>query len=367
MKFYEYKAKEVFGRYGIPVPKGQVVTRVEEIESPPLPAVVKAQVLVGGRMKAGGVKFAKSLKEVSEATSQVLGMEIGGYRVNQVLLEEKLAIERELYLSITLDRSARAPLLMASPDGGVDIEEVAEDRILRCHIPPLIGMQPYILRRLTACMGLPKELSRSLRDASEALYKLFREEDAELAEINPLVVTADGRLVAGDAKLVLEDNALYRHPEYEGMEQDLTALEKEAGEKGIAFIELGGNIGVIANGAGLTMATMDSLHLQGGKPGVFLDLGGTDDPETVKKAFLLMIKARPKVILLNIFGGITKCDTVASGVKEAAEIAGEDIPVVARIRGVNEAKARDILKEAGMTAVLDMEEAAKAAIQQAGR
>ncbi len=365
MKFYEYKAKEVFGRYGIPVPKGQVISRIEEMTSPPLPAAVKAQVLVGGRMKAGGVKFAETLEDVRRAASEVLRMEIDGYKVRQVLLEEKLDIESELYLSMTLDRSARTPLLMASPDGGIDIEEVPEGRILRCPVPPLLGMQPYILRRLKEAMGLDRELEGSLTMIAGALYDLFRGEDAELAEINPLVVTSDGRLVAGDAKLILEDNALYRHPEYGGMEQDLTALEREANEKGIAFIELGGNIGVIANGAGLTMATMDSLHLQGGKPGVFLDLGGTDDPEIVKEAFLLMMKAKPKVILLNIFGGITKCDTVALGVTEASEIAGRDIPIVARIRGVNEEKARVILKEAGMTAVLDMGEAAHAAIQRA--
>ncbi len=366
MKFYEYVAKEVFRRYGIPVPQGQVVSSLEDLTSPPLPAAVKAQVLVGGRMKAGGIKFADTLDEARDAASQVLEMEIGGSRVKHVLLEERLDIDRELYLSVTLDRSARAPLLMASPDGGIDIEEVPEERILKCHIPPLVGIQPYVLRRLQRIMGLPKDLGESLTGIAKSLYRLFKGEDAELAEINPLVVTSDGRLVAGDAKLILEDNALYRHPEYKGMEQDVTPLEKEANEKGIAFIQLGGDIGVIANGAGLTMATMDVLHLQGGKPGVFLDLGGTDDPEKVKEAFLLMMKAKPRVILLNIFGGITKCDTVALGVKEASETVKGGPPIVARIRGVNEERARDILKAAGMTAVLDMERAAAAAVRQAG-
>ncbi|MCJ2520901.1 MAG: ADP-forming succinate--CoA ligase subunit beta [Candidatus Thermoplasmatota archaeon] len=366
MKFYEYRAKEVFQRYGIPVPKGLLVVSSEEVVSPPLPAAVKAQVLVGGRMKAGGIAFAESLKEARRATSRILGMEIGGYGVKKVLLEERLEIERELYLSMTLDRSARTALLMASPDGGIDIEQVPGERIFRSPIPPLVGIQPYILRGLKEAMGLPKELGRSLSAIAEALYRLFKGEDAELVEINPLVVTRGGGLVAGDAKLILEDNALYRHPEYQGMEQDLTVLEREANQKGIAFIELGGNIGVIANGAGLTMATMDALHVHGGRPGVFLDLGGTDDPETVKEAFLLMMKARPRVILLNIFGGITKCDTVALGVQEASEVAGAEIPIIVRIRGVNEERAREILREAGMTAVLDMGEAAKAAVQQAG-
>ncbi len=366
MKFREYKAKEVFRKYGIPTPEGLVVSDPDEITSPPLPCAVKAQVLVGGRMKAGGIKFADNLKEAQKAAAEILGMDIRGYRVSHVLLEEKLDVEAELYLSITLDRSARAPLLMASSDGGIDIEDVQEERILKCPIPPLLGLQPYVLRRLKKTMDLPKEQSVSLANIAEALFHLFRREDAELAEINPLVVTGDGRLVAGDAKLVLEDNALYRHPEYREMEQDLTALEREAHEEGIAFIELGGNIGVIANGAGLTMATMDTLHLQGGKPGVFLDLGGTDDPEIVKRAFLLMIKAKPKVILLNIFGGITKCDTVALGVKEASDTTGADIPIVARIRGVNEDRARQILREAGMTAVLEMGQAAEAAVEKAG-
>ncbi len=366
MKFYEYRAKEVFRKYGIAVPEGQVVRRGEEVRAPPLPAAVKAQVLVGGRMKAGGVKFAATEGEARAAVQEILDMEIRGYEVREVLLEERLDVQRELYLSITLDRSARAPLLMASPDGGIDIEAVPEERLLQVPIPPLLGLQPYVLRKLTKIMGLPADLHRPLGEMAEALYRLFKGEDAELAEINPLVVTRDGRLVAGDAKLILEDNALYRHPEYREMSQDLTPLEREAHERGIAFVQLGGDIGVIANGAGLTMATMDALHLQGGKPGVFLDLGGTDDPETVKEAFLLMMKAAPSVILLNIFGGITKCDTVAQGVKEAAEEAEGSVPIVARIRGVNEERAREILKEAGMTAVLDMGEAARAAIRQAG-
>lgn len=366
MKFYEHRAKEVLHRYGIPVPRGLLVGSPKEVKDIPLPTVVKAQVLTGGRMKAGGVKFADTLQEARRATSEILGIRIGGYQVRKVLLEERLDVEQELYLSLTLDRSARAPLIMASAQGGVEIEKVREKNLFRCHVPPLLGLQPYILRRLRRALGLTGELGESLTKIAEALYALFRGEDAELVEINPLVVTRDGRILAGDAKLDLEDNALYRHPEYKDMDQDLTPLEDEARSKGIAFIELGGNIGVIANGAGLTMATMDSLHLQGGKPGVFLDLGGTDDPETVREAFLLMLKAHPGVILLNIFGGITKCDTVAQGVKEASEKAGSGIPIVARIRGVNEEEAREILKRAGMTAVLDMDEAAKAAVKAGG-
>ncbi|MFQ5907387.1 MAG: ADP-forming succinate--CoA ligase subunit beta [Thermoplasmata archaeon] len=362
MKFPEYRAKQVFRKYGIPIPEGVVVQSSEEVVDPPLPAVVKAQVLAGGRMKAGGVRFAESLQEVQEAVEAILDLEIGGYAVSGVLLEERLPIDRELYLSVTIDRSARAPLLMASTEGGVDIEGVPDERIFRAVIPPLVGMQPYILRRLGRALRLEGKQARVLADIASALYRLFEGEDAELVEINPLVVATDGSLVAGDAKLLLEDNALYRHPEYTDVEQDLTPLEEEARGKGIAFVQLEGDIGVIANGAGLTMATMDVLHLNGGKPGVFLDLGGTDDAETVKEAFLLMMKARPRVIFLNIFGGITKSDTVAVGVIEALEEAKTDIPVVARIRGVNEERARELLREAGVTAHLNLDRAAQALV-----
>ncbi|MDX1534309.1 MAG: ADP-forming succinate--CoA ligase subunit beta [Thermoplasmata archaeon] len=362
VKFPEYRAKQVFRKYGIPIPEGVVVLAVEDVVDPPLPAVVKAQVLAGGRMKAGGIRFAESLEEVREAVEAILDLEIGGYPVQGVLLEERLPVQQELYLSLTIDRSARAPLLMASTEGGIDIEGVPEEKIFRVHIPPLLGMQRYVLRRLQRALGFEGKQGQALADVASALFRLFEREDAELVEINPLVLTSEGSLVAGDAKLVLEDNALFRHPEYADVEQDFTTLEKEARERGIAFVQLDGDIGVIANGAGLTMATMDVLHLHGGQPGVFLDLGGTDDAETVKEAFLLMLKARPSVIFLNIFGGITKSDTVAEGVRDAMEEAKTDIPVVARIRGINEERARELLREAGMKAHLDLDRAAEAVV-----
>lgn len=366
MKLYEHQAKAVFRRYGIPTPKGLLVRTRREIRDPPIPAAVKAQVLVGGRMKAGGIRFATTREEAIEATEAILATEISGAPVPAVLLEERLEVAQELYLSLTLDRGARTALLMASPDGGIEVESVSPERLLRVPIPPMLGLQPYVLRRLRTALGLPEAANEALATLATNLYALFEGEDAELAEINPLILTEGNRLVAGDAKLILEDNALYRHPEYQELEQEMTPLEREARRKGIAFIELGGTIGVIANGAGLTMATMDTLHLQGGHPGVFLDLGGTDDPEIVKEAFLLMLQAKPRVILLNIFGGITKCDTVAQGVLEAFDAAASTIPVVARIRGVNEEEARALLREAGMTAHLDMTKAAQAAVRQAG-
>ncbi len=362
MKFYEYRAHEIFRKYGIPVPRGVLASRPEEIVDPPLPSVVKAQVLIGGRGKAGGIKFANSVEEARDAARQILGMTIGPYTVKQVYAQEMLDIAQELYLSITIDRSARAPLLMASATGGMEIESVPEKNIFRMHLPPLVGLQPYVLRALAKKLGLPREVASQVSEIARKAYALFRGEDAELVEINPLAVLKDGRVMAGDAKLIVDDNAEYRHPEYAELPQDRTPLEEEAHDKGITFIQLDGDIGVIANGAGLTMATLDVLNLKGGRGGTFLDLGGTDDPEKVKQAFEILLKARPSVILLNIFGGITKADTVATGVKEALEDMHIRVPVVARIKGVNEDRAREILKGIGHPADT-MEEAAELAVK----
>jgi len=364
MKFLEYKAKEIFARYDIPVPRGIVAGRPEDIADPPLPCIVKAQVLVGGRGKAGGIRPASNLEEARTVAGEILGMDIHGYRVRQVYLEERLDIEKELYLGLTIDRSAREPLLMASALGGVDIESVPREDIFMEHIPAMVGLQPYVLRALSGALGLlPKDVIEQVADIVRKAYALFRKEDAELVEVNPLVVTREGRVVAGDAKLVVDDNAEYRHAEYAALDQDRTPLEEEAHDKGITFIQLNGDIGVIANGAGLTMATLDVLNLKGGKGGTFLDLGGTDDPEKVKQAFEILLKAQPSVILLNIFGGITKADTVALGVKQALESMGSRVPVVARIKGVNEDAARQILREIGTHPAETIEEATELAVK----
>lgn len=363
MKFLEYKAKEVFARYGIPIPRGVTASVPEDIVDPPIPCMVKAQVLVGGRGKSGGIKPAESLDEARAVAGQILGMDIHGYRVKQVYLEERLDIGRELYLGLTIDRSAREPLLMTSAMGGIDIEAVPHDQIYMEHIPAVVGIQPYVLRSLLKQLTFPKEIGDQLASVVRNAYELFRKEDAELVEINPLVVTKGGRVLAGDAKLVIDDNAEYRHPEYANLDQDRTPLEQEAHDKGITFIQLDGDIGVIANGAGLTMATLDILSLKGGKGGTFLDLGGTDDPAKVKQAFEILIKANPSVILLNIFGGITKADTVALGVKQALEEMHTRIPVVARIKGVNEAQAKEMLRSIGMYPAETVEEAAELAVK----
>ncbi len=366
MRFPEYRAKALFARHGVPVPRGYVVSYPGEIASVEGPVVIKAQVLAGGRGKAGGIRFASDLEGARREASSVLGMTIGGYKVKQLLIEERLEIAQELYLGFVMDRTTRAVLMMASTLGGVDIESVPDGKIFRRHVPPFVGLQDYHIRAMVKRLGLQGDVARQVASVALAAHGAYEAEDAELLEINPLAVTAGGKVVAGDAKLTVDDNALYRHPEFQGVDQDLTPLEQEAKEEGIAFVQLDGDIGVIANGAGLTMATLDVLNLMGGRPGIFLDLGGTDDPEKVRQCLDLMRKARPRVIFLNIFGGITKCDTVAMGVKEALEAQPLGIPMVARIKGLNEDLAREILRGAGIVAETDFEAAARAAVDAGG-
>jgi succinyl-CoA synthetase beta subunit len=364
MHLYEYKAKELFAKYGIPTQKGAVVSSPGDVPGDlQYPVVVKAQVLTGGRGKAGGVKFASCPDEAKTACSQILGMSIKGHTVRQVLIVPKIEITRELYLGLIIDRKKRVPLLIASGQGGINIEDIPDDKLFRRYINPFTGLRPYVIRELSAHYGLTKEQGEMLRDMALRLYDLFVKEDSEFVEINPLAVTSGGKLVAADAKCTIDDDALFRHPEYKNLEQELPPLEKKAREKDIAFVQLDGNIGVIANGAGLTMATLDYLNYHGGKAGVFLDLGGTDSPEKVKEAFSLMVDAKPSVILMNIFGGITRCDTVARGVREFVEENNIKLPMVVRIKGVKEEEARKILQEVGISAVLTMDDVASTAIR----
>lgn len=367
MKLYEFNAKSIFSKYGIPIPKGLVVEKIEDLGVLDyFPAALKSQVLVGGRGKSGGIKFAENLDEAKSHLKNLIGMEIKGFKVNMVLVEEKISIEKEFYLGFILDRGAGLPMLIASSYGGVDIEDVPEEKLFKAHVNPFLGVQPFILRGLMNKLGVKdKDSAKELAAITKKLYKLFAEMDAELAEINPLVTTKDGKFVAADAKMTIDDNAAFRHKEVK-VEEELKPLEREAKSKGISFIQLDGNIGVIANGAGLTMATLDSLNRFKGKGGVFLDLGGTDDPGKVKEAFVLMHKAKPKVIFLNIFGGITKCDTVALGIRDALGTMKEKIPVVARIRGRNEEEGKKILSDAGFIATENLELAAKKAAELGG-
>ncbi|MBX8643680.1 MAG: ADP-forming succinate--CoA ligase subunit beta [Thermoplasmata archaeon] len=362
MKLFEYRAKQMMEKYGIPIPRGFVARSASEIRSIDYPVAVKAQVLIGGRGKAGGIKFAETAEEARRKADEILNMKIKGERVRAVLLEEKLDVARELYLSLLLDRSRKSLLFMASAEGGVEIESVQEDRIAMVPVPPY-GYSDFITRILGGKMKLDRNLMSQLDGIVQKLYSMFVSEDCELAEINPLVITRDGRMIAADSKITINDDALYRHPEFSEDTDDLTPLEQRAKSEGISFVQLDGDIGVIANGAGLTMATLDILTINGGRAGVFLDLGGTDDPAKVTAAFNLMNDAKPRVIFLNIFGGITKCDTVALGVKAAVIQSKIRIPVVARIRGVNDDIAKNILSEIGIKASTDLIEAAREAVR----
>ncbi len=366
MKFYEYKAKAVFAQYDIPTPESTLITDTDDddaLQSLPYPVALKSQVLIGGRGKAGGIKFADDEEEAHAALDAILGMDIRGYTVKKVLAERKLAIAREFYLGFVLDRSQHAIVMIASAEGGVEIEAVPEDKLVRCTIDPLLGIRPYQLRDAANALGLTGGHAKQFCTIAAKLYRLCIKEDVTLVEINPLVLTGDDTLVAADAKLVVDDDALFRHPDYRGEHEDLTPLEQRAKEEGIAFIQLEGDIGVIANGAGLTMATLDSLTHFHGDAGVFLDLGGTDNPEKVKAALRLMKAAEPSVILLNIFGGITKCDTVASGVSGVIEDEGIETPLVARIKGRNEEAGRQILQAAGIIALAKLTDAAAKAAE----
>lgn len=373
VKLAEWQGKNVFRKYGVPLPRGTIARSADEAEAAvregkvPLPCVIKAQVLAGGRGKGGAVRFANSAEEARSAAGAILAMEFKGEKVREVLLEEKLPIGRELYLSLTLDRTRRLPLLIASPHGGVEIESVADSEIDRQTVDPFPGLTGYEKRRVAQVLGVSGSAARSLDRLLDSLWNVFQHEDAELVEINPLAAVGDG-LVALDAKVIIEDDAAFRHPEYAEVRDDRTELEEIAREKEIAFVQLDGNIGVIANGAGLTMATLDVLKEFGGNPGVFLDLGGTDDPKKVTEAFLLMAQAHPKAVFLNIFGGVTRCDTVAKGLVEAMRQVpeAERFPLIARIRGNNETEGIAILRAAGITSIPQLRESAQAVVAAAG-
>ena len=366
MKLFEYRGKQLFQSYGIETPNGQLVESEKDLSKLKFPYVLKAQVPIGGRGKAGGIKTTDNLKDATEKFSQIFGMDIKGYIVRKVLAEEKVDIFKEFYMSITLDRSKQMPLLMVSAEGGMDIESVPDDRIYKVWINPFIGLQPFHIKEVVMKLKLDKEQGKEFGKVLSKLYKLFRDYDCELVEINPIIITPKGSVVALDSKVIINDDAMYRHTDIVPENIELTPLERDAKEKGISFIQLEGNIGVIANGAGLTMATLDALNHYKGKAGVFLDLGGTDDPEKVKQAFELMKKAKPKIIFLNLFGGITKCDTVATGVRAVISKEGIDCPVITRIKGMNEEKAKEILKDAGLITAATLEEAAEKASEMAG-
>ena len=372
MNVHEYQAAEILARYGVPVNPGRVAESPEEAKAVAAEyggtVVVKAQVHTGGRGKAGGIKLAHSPEEAREAAAAILGMDISGHTVNKVLVAKGVTIAQEFYLGVVLDRPNRQVLVMASAEGGVDIEEVARerpDKIVQRRADPVLGFHPYLARELGFALGLPATQVNGFAAIAQQLYEAYMGEDATLVEVNPLILTEDGEWRAIDSKMSFDDNALFRHGETEQMrdfaEENLTELD--ARNSGISFVKLDGDIGCIVNGAGLAMATMDAVKQHGGEPANFLDVGGGASASQVAKAFSL-VTADPnvKAILINIFGGITRGDVVADGIREALAEVEVSAPIVVRLSGTNADEGKDILAKAGLTAVDTMDEAAASVV-----
>ncbi len=372
MKLHEYQSKQIFSRYGIPIPKGRIAVTAQEAEHIAEElggrVVIKSQVLVGGRGKAGGIRLAKNPDEAEELAAQILAMEIKGLPVRKILVDEAAQIEKEIYLGITNDRTARKPVMMSSSAGGVEIEEIARkepQKIIKTHIDPLLGLGDYQARDIAAGIDLPREHWKSFGMIAHGLWKAYLDCDATLAEINPLVITSDNRLLALDGKMVLDDNALFRHPDLAEM-RDLDAeapSEIEARKYGLSFIKLDGNIGCMVNGAGLAMTSMDIIKLFGGEPANFLDIGGGASADKVTAA-LRIILADPNVraVLFNVFGGITRGDEVARGILVALDEVKTKVPMVIRLVGTNAEEGRQILADANMITAETLADAARKAV-----
>ncbi|MCK5125182.1 MAG: ADP-forming succinate--CoA ligase subunit beta [candidate division Zixibacteria bacterium] len=376
MKIHEYQAKELFQAVGMPVPPGKVATTVQEAvaiaDEINRPVMVKAQVHVGGRGKAGGVKYAENLEAAKIWAQRILGMDIKGLPVNKVLITEAVEITSETYLGIILDRVTKCPVIMISAAGGIDIEEVADktpEKIHKLAVNPRVGLRPFEARNLAYKVFRDIKLVRQVTDIILKLYDVFWNVDASLVEINPLITTPINQVIAIDGKVNIDDNGLFRQPEIEQM-RDLSAedpSEIEAKKAGLTFIKLDGNIGCIVNGAGLAMATMDLVKHYGGDPANFLDIGGSSNPEKVLNAMRIILgDPNVKAVLINIFGGITRCDDVASGIVAAVKELNPEIPIVTRLTGTNEAKARKIMKEISLPTAPTLDEVVKKAIKLAG-
>lgn len=369
MKLYEYLGKQLFERYGIPVPRGKMATSVEEAAEVTESAarwgkgevVIKSQVLTGKRGKAGGIAFASNPDRARAEAARLLSLKIQGMPVEKLLVEEKLSIDREFYLAVAVDGAVRSPILLVSLDGGMEVEDVSAERMIRWPINVNIGIEGYIVREISRRLGISGDLQQQLLAIVPKLYRLFRELDAELVEINPLALC--GReLVAADAKITIDDDALYRHRDLPRITEK-TPLELKAAELGLSFVELGGEIAVMANGAGITMATLDMVQHYGGTPANFLDLGGGADLERTAGALELLLGTNPRVILVNIFGGITRGDLVAGAFARVKMTRGIGVPVSFRLAGTNEEEGRSILERAGIRAFQSMEDAVRHAVE----
>ncbi len=356
MDLYEYQGKQLFARFGIPVSDGAVATTADEArraaEEIGSAVVVKAQVLVGGRGKAGGIKLATDPDEAAARAGEILGMDIRGHTVRRVWIETASDIAREYYFSITFDRGAKRPLFMLTTEGGVDIEEVAAtnpDALARLHVDPLTGFLPFHARRLCFAAGIPAEETAQVAQIMERAYRAFIETDAMLVEINPLIVTPDGIVRALDAKYTVDDNALFRHPDIAAM-RDVEAAdpqEQMARERGVNYVKLDGDIGILGNGAGLVMSTLDVVALAGGRPANFLDVGGGAQADEIVTAMeVLLSDTKVRAVLFNVFGGITRCDEVARGVLAALDRLQVAVPLVVRLDGTNDVEGRQILADA---------------------
>ncbi|MCB0044713.1 MAG: ADP-forming succinate--CoA ligase subunit beta [Caldilineaceae bacterium] len=372
MNLHEYQSKRVFAHYGIPIPEGEVATTPAEAQAVAEqlggPVVVKSQVLVGGRGKAGGIKLAGTPEEANARAEEILGMDIKGLTVQQVLIDPAADIQSEIYLGAVLDRAKRRVVLMASSEGGVEIEQVAAEtpeKIITVAVHPYLGLRDYQARYLAEGINLPKEYTRQFIKIAKGLYQAYMESDASLAEINPLVITGSGELLAVDGKIGLDDSALFRHPDLEAMRDTAAEDESEieARENDLTYIHLDGEIGCMVNGAGLAMATMDIVKFYGGEPANFLDIGGGAKADRVAAALRIILSdERVKAVLINIFGGITRCDEVARGVLEAIDTLDVKVPFVIRLVGTNEEEGRRIIAEANLPTATSLAEAAQKAV-----
>jgi succinyl-CoA synthetase beta subunit len=373
MRLHEYQSKEVFAGNHIPIPRGRLASTPEEAkliaEELSGPVVLKAQVLVGGRGKAGGVRLVDSPKEAEEEASKILGNRVKGIPVRRLLVEEAVNIQQEIYFGMTVDRERGETMMIASAEGGIEIEEVASvspEKIVRVGINPLLGLRDFQARNLAVEIEVERSLWRPFISICQNLYSAYQQLDATLAEINPLVITTNNRIMALDGKVIIDDNALFRHPDLVD-KRDTSAEpseEIEARKFGLAYIKLDGNIGCLVNGAGLAMATMDIIQHKGGQPANFLDIGGGASAEKVAAALrIILADPQVKTVLINIFGGITRCDEVASGIKQVLDQLQTEIPFIIRLVGTNETEGRQILAEANLETAETLQEAAEKAVR----